>query len=240
MCFNEYSVLSECLGHFLRLVNQQIPPALRNAPLGFRLSLLDHCHQHFDKGLKVHLRDPGNCLGPLLDRRRKGGDVNVCYRGGYHVDKALAGVGNKPGRMGNFAGQHRQNKETTSKNKHGCCPCFLPRPDLPFRGIHREGACFYAGGVFHAPELAAHSAPRRLPSERARRWPSEHARQWTSERARWRHSSLPPRAWELHPLEVLLLPDYLLCLLLSYKGRLLFLLRTIPLRLLQSCGPSRW
>ena len=110
--------------------------------------------------------------------------------------------------------------------------------------------------MLHPPELAVHSAPRRLPSERARWWPSERAGQrtserarwwpseragqWTSERARWRHSSLPPRAWELHPLEVLLLPDYLLCLLLSYKGRLLFLLRTIPLRLLQSCGPSRW
>ena len=132
-------------------------------------------------------------------------------RGGViHVDETLAGVGNKPERMGNFAGQHRQNKETTSKNKHSCCPCFLPRPDLPFCGIRRDGACFYAGGVFHAPEWAAHSASRQLPSERARQWPSKRAWQWTSERARWRHSALPLRAWELHPLEVLLLPDYLL------------------------------
>ena len=105
--------------------------------------------------------------------------------------------------------------------------------------MRRDGACFYAGGVLHAPELTAHSAPRRLPSERARRWPSERARQWTSERGRWRHSALPPRAWELHPLEVLMLPVYLLWLLLSYRGRLL-LLRPILLRLLQSCGPSRW
>ena len=75
-----------------------------------------------------------------------------------------------------------------------------------------------------------------LPSERARRWPSEHARQWTSKRARWRHSALLPRSWELHPPEVLMLPDYLLWLLLSYRERLL-LLWPILLRLLQT---SRW
>ena len=62
--------------------------------------------------------------------------------------------------------------------------------------------------MFHAPELAAHSP--RLPSERAHRWLSERTRQLTSERARWKHSALPPRAWGLHPLEVLLFPDYLL------------------------------
>ena len=95
-------------------------------------------------------------------------DVDVCYREDDHVDEALVGVGNKPERMGNFAGQHKQNKEIISRNKHSCYPCFLPRPDLPLRGIRIDGACFYAGGVLHAPELAAHSAPRRLPSERAR------------------------------------------------------------------------
>ena len=93
--------------------------------------------------------------------------------------------------------------------------------------------------MLHAPELAAHSAQRRLPSEHARRWPSQRSRQWTSQRARGRNSALPPHALELHPLEVLMLPVYLLWLLLSYRGRLL-LLRPILLRLLQSCGPSRW
>ena len=66
-------------------------------------------------GWEVHLWGPGNCHGPLLDRR-KGVDVDVCYRGGDHVDETLAGVGNKPERTGNFARQHLQNKETTSKN----------------------------------------------------------------------------------------------------------------------------
>ena len=117
----------------------------------------------------------------------------------------------------------------------------MPRPDLLFRGIRRDGACFYAGGVLHAPELAAHSAPRRLPYERARWWPSERAGQWTSQRARWKHSALPPQAWELHPLEMLMLPGYLLLLLLSCQGRwlLLLLLRPALLMLLLSCGPSR-
>ena len=109
-------VRAECLGHFLPLVNQQIPPALRKAPLGF------HCHQHFDKGLKVHFRGPGNCHGPLLDRRGKGVDVDVCYRGGHCVDETLAGVGNKPERVGNTTGQHRLNKATTSQNKQSCYP----------------------------------------------------------------------------------------------------------------------
>ena len=78
------------------------------------MSLLDHCHQHFDKGLKVHVRGPGNCHGPLLYRRRKSVGVDGCCRGGDHVDETLAGIGNKPERMGNCAGEHRQNKETTS------------------------------------------------------------------------------------------------------------------------------
>ena len=79
----------------------------------------------------------------------------------------------------------------------------------------------------HAQQLAAHSDPRRLRYERPR--------QWTSERARWRHSALPPRAWELHPLEVLMLAGYRLWLLLSCQGRwllLLLLLRPALLRLL--------
>ena len=50
---------------------------------------------------------------------------------------------------------------------------------------------------------------------------------------------MPPRTWELHPLEVLLLPDYLLWLLLPCKGRWLLLLRATLLRLLLRCGPSR-
>ena len=65
-----------CPRHFLPLVNQQIPPEKR--PLGYRLSLLNHCLQHFEKGLKGV---PGNCHGPLLDRRRKGVGVDVWYRG---------------------------------------------------------------------------------------------------------------------------------------------------------------
>ena len=47
-------VRPESLGYFLPLVNQQIPLALRNVPLGFRLSLLDHRHENYDEGLKVH------------------------------------------------------------------------------------------------------------------------------------------------------------------------------------------
>ena len=78
--------------------------------------------------------------------------------------------------------------------------------------------------MLHAQELAAHSAPRRLRSERARWWPSERVRQWTSECTRWNHSALPPRAWELHLLQVLMLPGHRLWLLLSCLGRWLLLL----------------
>ena len=77
------------------LINQQIPPALRNAPLGFRLSPLDHSPQNFDEGLKVNLRGPGNCHGRLLDRREKASmSMFAIGGGGDHVDETLAGVGN--------------------------------------------------------------------------------------------------------------------------------------------------
>ena len=49
---------------------------------------------------------------PAAKRRR-------CRRllsGGDHVDETFVGVGNKPERTGNFAGQHRQNEETTLQN----------------------------------------------------------------------------------------------------------------------------
>ena len=63
------------------------------------------------------LRGPGTATVPCSTGGEKASmSMFAIGGGGDHVDETLAGVGNKPERMGNFAGQHRQNKDTTSQN----------------------------------------------------------------------------------------------------------------------------
>ena len=59
---------AEDLGHVLRLLDQKIPPALRLAPLGVCLALLDQSYECLDEGLDTHLRRTGNCHGCLLEQ----------------------------------------------------------------------------------------------------------------------------------------------------------------------------
>ena len=147
-------VSAEGLRHGLKILDQEIPPAMGYASFGVRLVLLNQDQKYVDEGLKS---EQGHYRGSLLDRRREGVDVNVSYRRCDHVGEALAGIGNEPDYVGNFTCQLRANKKNTSQDKHRHCPCFLPHPDLPLRGVRGHGARFGAVGVLHAVERACYS-----------------------------------------------------------------------------------
>lgn len=61
-------VHAERFDRLVPLLNHQVSLGLRNALLGLRLPLLNHCHRIFDEGLKVHLQGPERCHGSLRNR----------------------------------------------------------------------------------------------------------------------------------------------------------------------------